>query len=552
MLFKKLAAVVFFAFFIFISCSDKGSGETNRVIIGVPSDVETINPLYAFSINEGNITELLFLSLIKYEWDELSNNLKPSPMLAKKWEWNSDSTQITFHLREDVYWSDGKKFTADDVVFSFDVYSDPLVQSKLYGTFSEFYTDEENHIDIEKTFDVANAYLFTINFPAESSPTLFDVEFPIIAKHTYMGTERENFQTSNLNFEPISNGPFKLLKWNRNQAVILGANTQSYLYSFEAVNEIIFKVVPDYSARLTQLSKGEIDLMEDLKPEDAKLIEEDPNLKIETVEGREYDYIGWNNIDPQRYKENSESSHHPLFGSSNVRIALSMALNREEVLETYLNRYGSLATGPVAPIFKDALNPDLEPYPFNPDSAKQLLREEGWIDRNNNGILDKNGIEFEFKLNIASGNPRREYAATIYQNNLKSIGIDVSVETIELGTFIDNLYARSFDAWMIGWFVPIPLELKPYWYSDTELAPLNFVGYNSRKADELMDKLELIKNESERNKIFSNLEKIIHEDEPVTFLYWIDNIVGYNKKINKIKINPLGVIHHCWEWEIEK
>jgi peptide/nickel transport system substrate-binding protein len=105
---------------------------------------------------------------------------------------------------------------------------------------------------------------------------------------------------------------------------------------------------------------------------------------------------------------------------------------------------------------------------------------------------------------------------------------------------------------MIGWFVPIPIQLKPYWYSDTELAPLNFASYNNSQADELMNKLETEQNEKERNRILSQLEKIIHRDEPVTFLYWIDNIVAYNKKIDKLKINPLGVIHHCWEWKIEK
>ncbi len=552
MLIKRLISFVVFSSLILISCSDKTSEDSGRVIIGIPSDIETINPLYAFSINEGNITELLFLSLVKYEWSDEKNDLIPSPMLAKNWEWNSDSTQITFYLRDDVYWSDGKKFTADDIIFSFDVYSDPAVQSKLYGTFSEFYTNDENHIDVEKTFEVSNAYKLSINFPADATPTLFDVEFPIIAKHAFEGIKRENFQTSEQNFKPITNGPFKLVKWERNQAVILAVNPSSYLYSFDSIKEIVFKIIPDYSARLTQLGKGEIDLMEDLKPEDAALVADDPNLRIETVKGREYDYIGWNNIDPQKLKENGEVVPHPLFGSSNTRIALSMAINRKEVLETYLNNFGSMAKGPVAPIFKGAVNPDLKPYPFDPDSAKKLLRAEGWADSDNNGTLDKDGIEFEFTLNIAGGNPRREYAATIYQNNLKNIGIDVSIEKIELGTFIDNLYAKSFDAWMIGWFVPIPIQLKPYWYSDTELAPLNFASYNNSQADELMNKLETEQNEKERNRILSQLEKIIHRDEPVTFLYWIDNIVAYNKKIGKLKINPLGVIHHCWEWKIEK
>ncbi len=551
MLIKKLAPILLSVLFIFNSCTDKSSREADRVIIGIPSDVETINPLYAFNIAEGNITELLFLSLVRYEWNEELGNLEPKPMLAEKWEWNSDSTQVTFYLRDNVYWSDGVKFTADDVIFSFDVYSDPAVQSKLYGTFQEFYTDEENHIDIGKSFEITNAYQFTINFPKEAKPTLFDIEFPIIAMHSYKDIPRNKFQTTEINFQPISNGPFKLARWDRNQALILEANTQSYLYSPDAIQEIVIKIIPDYSARITQLKKGEIDLMEDLKPEDTEMINDESKLSIETVKGREYDYIGWNNIDPKKYAEDGTISPHPLFGSAKVRIALTKAVNRKEILESYLKNYGELAVGPVAPIFKDALNPAVTPYLHNPDSAKILLAEEGWADTDNDGILEKGNREFSFTLNIASGNPRREYAATIIQNNFKSIGIDVKIETMELGTFIDNLYSKSFDAWMIGWFVPIPLELKPYWYSDLELAPLNFASYYSKLADSLMLELEENLSEKDQNKILSELQEVMHEDEPVTFLYWIDNIVAYNKKIRNISITPLGIVHHCWEWEIE-
>ncbi|MEE9448528.1 MAG: ABC transporter substrate-binding protein, partial [Ignavibacteriaceae bacterium] len=151
----KLSFAVLLAVVV-TSCDTRNTETTDRVVIGIAADVQTFNPLFSVSVDEGSITELLYLSLVDFRWDEDKSDLQSNPMLAKKWEWSPDSTSITFFLRDDVYWSDGKQCTADDIIFSFDVYSDPEVQSGWYGTFGTVYTDEENHVDIEKTFDVAS------------------------------------------------------------------------------------------------------------------------------------------------------------------------------------------------------------------------------------------------------------------------------------------------------------------------------------------------------------------------------------------------------------
>ena len=124
---------------LFISgCRKESSEKAGRVIVAIDSDIESFNPLFAFSDNEGNISELLYASLVEHEWNNVKGELDTFPMLAKTWEWNKDSSSIILYLRNDVIWSDGQQFTANDVVFSFDVYSDPMVQSKLYGTFKIF------------------------------------------------------------------------------------------------------------------------------------------------------------------------------------------------------------------------------------------------------------------------------------------------------------------------------------------------------------------------------------------------------------------------------
>ena len=161
---KRISFFILFLLIAFLpSCNKENSSHSNRVIIGISSDIESTNPLFAFTPNEGNISELLYLSLVQFDWDKQKGELIPKPMLAKDWYWNADSSSITLDLRNDVYWSDGVQFTANDVVYSFDVYSDPVVQSSLYGTFKNFYTDTSLHIDIYKTFTVENPFKIKLN-----------------------------------------------------------------------------------------------------------------------------------------------------------------------------------------------------------------------------------------------------------------------------------------------------------------------------------------------------------------------------------------------------
>ena len=548
---KVVACLSVLLIVVLTSCGGEKTSESNRVVVGIPADVNTFNPLFAFTVDEGAITELLYLSLADFQWNAEQGELEAYPMLAKSWEWAKDSSSITFHLRDDVKWSDGVPLTANDVVFSLDVYSDPVVDSRLFGIFEDLYTDKENHIDVAKSFVVKSDYELQINFKPHSSPDLVDIVHPVIPKHIFERYKRKDLETAKDNFNPVTSGMFVLKKWDRNQTITLGVNKNSFLYKPDKISELVFKVIPDYTSRLTQMKKGEIDLMELIKTEDINDLKNNVNVMLKTIEGREYEYIGWNNIDPKTYEEKKEFAPNKLFGDKETRIALTYAINRQEILEDYLYNYGELAATPISPIFKSAYDQNIKQYEYNPDKAKKILTDEGWSDSNNNGIIDKNGVEFEFTLTIPSGNPLRPYEATIIKNNLKAIGIEVNIATLEMGTMMDDIIARKQDSWIAAWYIPIPIELKSYWYSDLQNTPLNFVGYQNKTADKLMDKLKIHLPKERQKKLYYQFQEIIHEDQPVTFMYWISDIVGINKRIKNINITPLGAITHCWEWSVK-
>ncbi len=549
---KKVTSFLLIVSFIifFNSCNNEKPELMNRAVIAISADLETINPIYSFSVDEGVIDETLFLSLIQFGWDDEAGDLNADPMLAVSWEWALDSSSIIFNLRDDVVWSDGKKFSAEDVVYTFDIYSDPIVQSRYYGSFKNLYKDYEEHIDITRTFQILSPYKLKINFTTDSAPSLLDVVYPIIPKHIYEKLERNSITTSEINFNPVSNGAYKLKKWERNQMVVLEADKKSFLYSEDMIDEVIFKIVPDYNSRITQLKKGEVDFCELVKPADTKDLKNSKNLVIETVKGREYDYIGLNNIDAEKYSKDKTISPNKLFGSKKVRKALSYAINKNEILSEYLNNYGELTVTPVSPIFKAYYDKEIKPIEFNLEKAKELLREEGWIDADNNGVIEKNGIEFSFTLNIPSGNPLREFAATIIANNLKSIGVVMNLQKSELGAFLENLYEKKMDAWMVSSYIPVPLDLKTVWHSDLEKTPNNFPSYQSFIVDKIVEALDGKVNEIEKKDLLYSFQSNIYNDCPVIFLYWTDNIIVHNKRLSNITIDPFGALQKIWEWKI--
>lgn len=548
----KFHFILLLLLLISASCEKEQFKDTSRVVIAIQSEPETLNPIYAFGLNEGVITDHLFLYLLDLKWNDTKGDVEAFPMLAEKWQWNSDSTSIDIYLRSDAKWSDGKTVSAYDVVYSFDIYSDQQVQSRFYGMFKNFYHFENGEVDLEKTFAIKDSFHLIINFLPDKVISLFDLAFPVIPKHIYEKINRSEIQTAEINFNPITSGAYKLKKWERNQFIILEANRECFLYDDDMIKEIIFKVTPDYNSALTQIKKGEIDFTEDIRPSDAKQLSNQKNLKIASVKGRQYDYVGWNNIDGKYFSETNKIKPHRFFGDKKVRQALSFAINRKEILEQYLLNYGSLCNSPISEIFESEFDNSLKGFEYNPDKAKELLKQAGWTDKNRNGILEKSNSEFSFTLNIPSGNPLREYAATIIKNNLKQVGIEIKVEKLEFGVLMDGLLNRKLDAWILAWFIPLPIDLKSYWYSDLTQTQMNFTGYQSADADKVMLELERKHSKEDYIKLMKKFQRIISEDQPVTFLYWFDNIVCYNNRIRNITINPFGAIQRIWEWRLEK
>jgi peptide/nickel transport system substrate-binding protein len=549
----QLSTFLFLAFifaFLIVQCSQQSNNKKDVIVVGIPADVATINPLFAFDLQEGHLLDLLYLKPMMEIWNDSLGVIEFKPMLAENWEISKDSNFVTLNLRDNLKWSDGKSITVDDIIFSFDIYSDPKVNSRLYGLFANFYSSEDLHINTEKTFRKNSSKSVTIFFKDYNNFSLLDINHAIIPKHLYDGIRREDVETSELNFKPVTSGPFKLYKWERDQKIHLKADSSCYLFSSENIQEIIFKIIPDEFSLLTQLKKGEIDLIEEVKPEKVKELEEYKNIALGSIKGRNFDYISWNNIDPIAFAKN-QFKPNKYFGSSKVRKALSLSINRNEIFQSVIGKYGEIYDSPISPIFKSYNDSSLRKFEYNPALAKQMLAEEGWKDLNGDGILEKGNQKFSFKIYSNTGNTVREYVSTIIKNNLKEIGIDAEIIFVEKNELIDGLLGKKYDAFLSGWTIQIPLNLDNYRDPKSENGMLNFANYYNQDLDKLLNELKLSDKEEKKIEAYKSISKIFKETEPATILFWSDNIIAYNKRIGNVSFSPLGLFTNAWEWKIE-
>lgn len=543
---KILLILITVILVLFSSCnSDTKKNGSDQVVIAISSFPQSLNPMYIFDINEGIITELLYPGIFLYDWNKSTSELDPIPVLVENWEWNIDSNFVMLHFFDDLKWTDGKKISVHDFVFSYKLYSDPAAQSRYYGSFQDFILNDDLSINLEETFTVLDSVTLKVKFAEGSIPSTFSIDLPVLPEHIFEKFSIERLPELKEEVGKVTSGPFRLKEWKQNQFISLVKNENSKLFTQNNLDEIIFALVNNYTSSISMLKTGEVDFVWDLKSADAIELSNYENIAVDAVRGRDYDYIGWNNIDPEKFIAGDISAN-KLFGNRSVRRALTMAVDREVIVDEYLNGFGQICNSPISPVFTKYYLDNSDSLNYDPALAKEILAAEGWI-RGKDGILEKNGIRFSFVLNYPSGNPLREYTATLIKNNLAAIGVEVKLESNEPNIFFDRMFAKEFEAWLAGWVVQIPLELEQYWGSDLEKNFANVASYQNPIVDEL---IKIIKNKDGSIDELKSFQLEMLKNPPFTFLFWIENIVAYNNRVKNVEINPLGPIQKAWQWDL--
>ena len=540
---------------LLFACNGKKNHEGSSprpVVVAVEGDIDSFNPLFVEELSAGEVNDLLFPALVGSDFNARTGVLDYTPLLARSWEYGNGGKDITFHLVGGAHWSDGDPVKARDVQFSYELYGDPDVASIRQAAVEQLRLTNGKP-DITRSIEIVDDSTVVFHFERTYPGQLFDAGLPIIPVHVFKNVPRKELRTSPLNRTPASSGPFVLARWTPLQETILNSNPQSNIPYPAKLSQLIFRVVPDYRARVMQLQTGELDVVAGLRTEDAEMIEKQaPTVSVVSTPGRDYDFIGWNNIDPAMYASSGGKTirPHKLFGNRHVRRALTMAVNREEIVAAYLGKHGQPAMGGVSPLFKWAYNDSLKPLPFDVQQARALLKKEGWHDSDGDGVIDRHDVRFSFALKVPSGNQLRNVIAATIQQQLRNIGIEMQIEQVEKGTFWEEVTTRKYDAWLAGFSVPLQMQLDDLWGSDLQKYPFNLTGFRNARVDQLLASARSLAREVDGADLWKEFQVILHDEQPCTFLYWINSIVGVNTRVKGTNVGVLGTTHKAWEWYV--
>lgn len=505
-----------------------GPQRGGTVVTGWGSEPFGVNELIvSANATTTEFMHILFLQLLEEKPDFEQHPPTLTPELARSYEFSPDRKILTFHLREDAVWSDGAPLTAEDVRWTWQAQRDPDV------AWGDSFV-KESITDVE----VVDPHTVRFHFSRVYGKQLLDVnEGFILPKHVWgklpFSEWRKNADWFKQNL--VVSGPFTVASWQPQQEVVLARNDRFQDEGLPRLDRVVFRIIPDQSSQMTQLLSGDVDFIAQVSPVDARQIEANPQLQlIPHWFPRLTVAVAWNN-------------EHPLFSDPEVRRALTLAIDRQAIVDTLWGSYAKVALSPI-PSQVWAHDRSLRPWPYDPEEARRILAAKGWKDSNGDGVLDKDGKPFSFELGSNAGNQPRNDAAVMIQEQLKRVGIQVQPRVMEFGLLVAQADAGQFAAQITGPGIDTGIDLTAYFHSRSIGKSLNFIRYRNPEVDRLLEQSlqepELIQAKPH----LVRMQQILHRDQPMTFLWESQRLSAVNRRVQDVRPNVLQTLYNVREW----
>ncbi|MCX7778722.1 MAG: ABC transporter substrate-binding protein [Patescibacteria group bacterium] len=476
-------SILFLRIYLHLPLKPSEGGEYTEGIIGQPS---LINPIFISPDKvEADVARLVFSGLIKWQ------NGEAVPDLAEKWEIENEGKTFVFYLRKNVFWHDGQKFNADDVVFTFQAIQDKRTKSPLRESFL--------NVEIQKIND--EIVRFSLEKPF--SPFLSFLTFGVLPKHLWQKIPPENFISHELNFSLIGTGPFKLKRMVKNkqgeiESLTLEKNKRYYLKS------------PYLSKLNLKFLRTKEEGLENLK---TKKIEGLSSLGKNQIEESLLKTVNYYQLPLSYYTAIFFNQKSEVLSNKKIREALSLSLNKQEIVKNLKNV--ELMEG--ALINQDFKIEKIKNYEYNPLLAKEVLKEIGW-QKKGQWLTDKNNRLLEIKL-ITSDHLRHSEIAEVIKDFWQDLGIKTDLKIFSKDDLLEEIKKRNYDALLyslIEGYDPDPFSL---WHSSQIESGLNLSNFKNIKVDALLEKARIVFDKSERKKYYTEFQEIISKEIPVIFLY---------------------------------
>ena len=510
-----------------IDYSKAHPGESGSTLISaMAAEPSSLIFMIAGESASAEIASNLFNSLLTY-----NAQLDIKGELANSWEVSNQQKTITFKLKPNLKWADGKPLTSADVLFTWQLVTDENTRSPYASDFQ-----------LVTKAEAPDALTFIVTYNQAYAPALDSwSSLHILPKHLLEG---QDIRTTNFARNPIGSHYYELSQWKHGENIKLSRNPYSVLGQAN-IEQLITRIIPDNSAQFLELMADNIDSM-GLDPiKYSRIIPTRPrlqnNLNLYKALGNSYTYLGFN------------LKHKP-FNDIRVRKAINYAIDKQEIIDGVFLGLGINIASPYKPGTRWS-NPALKPASFNPSKAKALLKEAGFVDANGDGILERDGKPFAFEI-ITNQNKEREKSAVIIQRRLKEIGIDVKIRAIEWASFISRfINTGEFDVVILGWGLGLDPDQYSIWHSSQQSpGQFNFLGYNNATVDKLLEQGRTELNPDKRQTIYHAFAKQLLADSPIVYLSAGYGLTAIHKRVQGIAnpTPPAGVGYDSQKWFIPK
>lgn len=495
--------------------------------------------------------------------------------LAWRVEVTDDYRTFTIYLRKGVKWhpvsgvdlNDPRyawlnvehELTAHDFVFHFDMLKHPQVQNgfakSYYEQLDSWKALDDYTLEVRWKKTEAGNVEQTLQSPTPLPKFLFayaEDGTPIPEATLGLALNQHWYNNRGL----VGTGPYRMVSYSPGNQIRLERNDQ-YYGELPAIKSIRYPIYTDRTQTVLKLKSGELsfgqlrsgqyreEVLQYQNVPEAQRPANNPftngRIKCDVVDQPSYTYVGWN-------------SDNALFADRRVRTAMTLALNRQELISKVFNGLGTISRGPFLET-SNYLAPEIKPLPFDLKQAAALLKEAGWTDTDGDGLLDITSggkrKPFEFTLLTSSTSPEWASAANIFKEDLLSIGVKMNVDAAEWSLLQKRMEEKKFDAVTAGWALTWSTDPFQIWHSSQADVPKgsNTVGFRNQEADALIESLRVTLDPDERAEKLQAFHRILHREQPYTFVYIPKSAYCYRRELQNVvygKERPLADLLPMW------
>lgn len=531
-----------------------------QVVFATSSDPKSFNPITAQETSSTVVISHIFEGLTRTN----AVTLAVEPCLAEKWTISPDGLVWTFALRQDVLWSDGKPFSAADVLFTF---NELIYNPDIPSSDRDIFTIDGKKILVEKL----DTYTVRFTLPMKFAPFLRSLGTSILPEHKLaaaVSAGRFNF-TWGIDTpvrEIVGTGPYALAQYAPGRQIVLEANPHYWRKEpsgqrLPYIQRIIFLIVPNQDVALLKFLDGEVDSTS-VRGMDYSILKPLEKKKDFTV----YDlgsafssnFLVFNQnsrLNPKTQKPFVDPIKLSWFSNVHFRRAVAHAIDKQRIIEIVMNGLGYPQDAAENPNNIAFYNPDVVRYEYDLSKAKQILAQEGFVDRDKDGILeDAQGHRVEFNLYTNSDSNERLQIAAIIRRDLQLLGIKVNFLGLEFNSIVSKLMANyEWDAIVIGLTGGLePHFGKNVWVSNGQLhfwnpgQPVPATAWEKR-VDEIFTEGVQILDDAKRKPLYDEWQLIVSQQLPLIYTVFNASLVAVRNKFENLAPSKFGGIFHNLE-----